>query len=85
MLKALGLVHAADEDAVFDEQVRDFFLRDECAGVAMQSASIVKAAADLPYTRTSRSGPVPESNFAAIFSLMLKRSQWTPAERRMVV
>lgn len=48
-----------------------FFCGDECADVAIQLASIVKAAAGLPYTKTSRSGPVPESNFAAIFSLML--------------
>jgi len=25
LLKALGLIHAADDDAVFDEQVCDFF------------------------------------------------------------
>jgi len=46
LLKALGLIHAADEDAFFDEQVRDIFLRDACAGVAMQFASTVKAAVD---------------------------------------
>jgi hypothetical protein len=91
-----------------------FFFGDECAGVAMQFASIVKAAVDdrmrvpfskieagrftigelsllpkpnrqplgaavgLPYARTSRSGPVPASNFAAILSLRLKRSHGTP-------
>lgn len=46
LLNALGLIHAADEDAVFHGQVRDFFSAVECADVAMQSAHIVKAAVD---------------------------------------
>ncbi len=47
-------------------------------------ADVPGEAAGLPYTKTSRSGPVPESNFAAIFSLMLKRSHSTPAVFRIV-
>ena len=40
------LAHAADEDVVLDEQVRGFIRRDERADVALQLATIVKAAAD---------------------------------------
>ena len=44
-----------------------------------------KGERQLVHARTSLSGPVPESNLAAIFSDMLKRSISTPDARRMDV
>jgi len=44
-----------------------------------------KGEGQVVHARTSLSGPLPESNFLANCSLMLNRSPWTPADRRMVV